>query len=248
MKESRAVVRIIDFLGEVRPRRLFLIIVGTAIGITELIGAILSECFFGCVKCDYLVSGFIASLLVSVLISFFLVSMLVRINALRQEVQRMAITDELTGSYNRRMFGEMIHKEIARSKRFAHPLTLVVFDIDNYKQVNDMYGHQVGDKLLKHLADLVRPILRETDTFFRSGGDEFVILAPDTDAGGGKLLAERIRAAIEAMRVNGIPPVTVSLGVEELKTDISGEELVKRADEAMYRAKAEGRNRVAGNA
>jgi len=161
-------------------------------------------------------------------------------------VQRQAQTDELTDLANRRRFMSALEQEIARTHRFGTPLSLVLFDLDRFKRVNDRCGHQVGDLVLRRTADAVRTRIRGTDLAARIGGEEFAILLPGTDAAGGVTFAENLRvdirreAAVESVRW----PTTASFGVAEFRKGMSIETLVGAADRALYRAKAEGRDRV----
>jgi len=170
---------------------------------------------------------------------------------LYQEIQRLANQDGLTGCFNRRFFMERASQEIQRSLRYKGALSLLMMDIDHFKIFNDRYGHQVGDKLLCHLVTLCQRQLRAQDSLGRYGGEEFVVLMPETNQAGAMKAAERLREKIEKMKIRtpqGNLSITVSMGVasfergfDETKTlDI----LVKSADTALYAAKAAGRNCV----
>ncbi len=160
------------------------------------------------------------------------------------ELEKLAETDSLTEAYNRTRFNELIKSEMERSKRFRHPLSMLLFDIDNFKAVNDSYGHLAGDDVLRAISGLVRKHIRSTNHFFRWGGEEFVILAVVTDLAGAVSLAERIRGEIASHVFENVGMVTVSFGVAQY---VHGEEEVtflKRTDEALYMAKSAGKNRV----
>jgi diguanylate cyclase (GGDEF)-like protein len=161
-------------------------------------------------------------------------------------VRRQAQTDELTDLANRRRFMSALEQEIARTSRFATPLSLVLFDLDRFKRVNDHCGHQVGDLVLRRTADTVRTRIRETDLAARIGGEEFAILLPGSDAAGAVTFAEYLRLDIRReVAVEGVRwPTTASFGVAEFRKGMSGETLVGAADGALYQAKAEGRDRV----
>jgi len=166
------------------------------------------------------------------------------IKELHQELERLAETDSLTGTYNRMKYEDIIAKELARSGRFGRPLSLIMFDIDHFKEVNDRYGHSIGDQVLKDVADIVREHKRQVDHLFRWGGEEFMIVALEADLEHATFLAERIRKAIEASSSHGVGNLTVSFGVTQYKEGDTDDTLLKRADAAMYKAKINGRNRV----
>jgi diguanylate cyclase (GGDEF)-like protein len=161
-------------------------------------------------------------------------------------VQRQAQTDELTDLANRRRFMSALEQEIARTSRFGTPLSLVLFDLDRFKRVNDHCGHQVGDLVLRRTADAVRVRVRETDLAARIGGEEFAILLPGSDAAGAVTFAQNLRVDIRReVVVQGVRwPTTASFGVAEFRKGMSIETLVGAADRALYQAKAEGRDRV----
>jgi diguanylate cyclase (GGDEF)-like protein len=184
-------------------------------------------------------------------------SSMLRIKRLADDLEKanrslaaLATTDALTQVANRRHFEQRLADEFQRWKRYKHPLTLVMVDVDHLKKVNDTYGHPVGDKVLVHVAAAIRASTRSTDFVARFGGEEFAILTPETPATSADVVAERIRDTIakrtaERAEPEGIPAVTASLGLASTDAEIeSAEDLVRRADEALYRAKREGRNRV----
>lgn len=159
-------------------------------------------------------------------------------------LDRLASTDRLTHAWNRQRFEEAIEGEIHRAVRFGHPVSIAMVDIDHFKQINDTFGHPVGDRVLAEFADCVREMLRRSDSFTRWGGEEFVILMPNTPLGAARLAAERVRAHLEAHRFADVPVVTASFGVAEFAPMESMADLLTRADDAMYRAKEKGRNCV----
>jgi len=172
-------------------------------------------------------------------------------NSRRVKVMEMqAVTDELTGLYNRRAFADMGDKEVERARRYQRPLSLILFDIDHFKNVNDSYGHPVGDHVLQVLTRLVTRTTRSTDIVCRFGGEEFIVLMPEAGLDEGRAMAERLRQEISRLTVitaGGTLSLTVSLGVAELQAgDENIESLISSADRAMYRAKAAGRNQVSG--
>jgi diguanylate cyclase (GGDEF)-like protein len=169
---------------------------------------------------------------------------------LHETVERQAVTDELTGLFNRRRFQEAMATEVERSKRFGQPVGLVLLDLDDFKTVNDTYGHQQGDLVLREVARVLRATSREIDEPARYGGEELAVVLPNTDLEGAYNLAERVRAGIEGLTLplldgDGTLRVTASFGVATLPgsaEDMRG--LVAAADEALYRAKRAGKNRT----
>ncbi|MFL5952250.1 MAG: GGDEF domain-containing protein [Gaiellaceae bacterium] len=163
-------------------------------------------------------------------------------------VQRQAITDDLTGLVNRRRFIEALDAEIERARRFGSALTIVLADLDNFKRVNDEYGHHGGDVVLRAFADLIGSHVRDVDVSGRIGGEEFAILLPDTDARGAARVAERMRSSLSDVAIplsdGAAIHVASSFGVAELRPGQAGEDLLRAADAALYRAKDEGKNRV----
>jgi diguanylate cyclase (GGDEF)-like protein len=167
---------------------------------------------------------------------------------LHRLVERQASTDGLTDLANRRHFEEALVAEISRSERFGGMLALVLADLDDFKQVNDRYGHQTGDDVLRSFADVLRETVRDIDLAARYGGEEFAVLLPQTDLEGAERLAERLREAIASRRLTLEPgatfAVTSSFGVASFPAASTPAALFAAADEALYRAKSEGKNRV----
>ncbi|WP_160165010.1 GGDEF domain-containing response regulator [Chrysiogenes arsenatis] len=163
----------------------------------------------------------------------------------RRKFEEQAMKDPLTGIYNRKFFFQELDQEIARSGRFHDPFSVVMFDIDYFKRVNDTYGHQVGDSVLKEVVVLTQGVIRNCDIFGRYGGEEFVLLLPNTKREGATHLAEKLRRAIEQHEFDYIDKLTVSLGVTSFSEDQrDANALINSADTALYRAKNNGRNRV----
>lgn len=153
--------------------------------------------------------------------------------------------DQLTGLFNRQKFNEIFKKEIKREKRYNNNLSLIIFDIDNFKNFNDDFGHNVGDEVLKIISKVLLENIREHDSVARWGGEEFLVLLPQTDELGAKNVAEKIRKAIESYKRDDIPrQITASFGVTRFKEDDNETSVLKKADDALYKAKKEGKNRV----
>lgn len=163
---------------------------------------------------------------------------------MEKDLEKLATTDKLTGIYNRHKFEEIYKTEIERVLRYENSLTLIMFDIDHFKKVNDTYGHDVGDSVIKNIVDVVNKNIRTTDIFVRWGGEEFIILCPETDSSSASTLAEKLRSAIEATQFDKVGRVTCSFGVAIYSNKESGDNLIKRSDDALYMAKNQGRNRV----
>ncbi|GEM_PF-1041821 len=165
----------------------------------------------------------------------------------RKRVEELSITDRLTGLYNRLKLDEVFAYELTQAHRYTVPLSIILLDIDHFKSVNDTHGHQIGDTVLKQLALILRNGGRESDTVGRWGGEEFLIIMPQTDIKGAKLRAEKLRLAVQAFDFGIVGRVTVSLGIAQYVHDDTEHALIERADRALYAAKAGGRNRVKGD-
>ena len=170
-------------------------------------------------------------------------------SAYHEAIHNMAIQDGMTGIHNKRYFMEFLEREIAVCTRHGHPLTLVMFDVDHFKKINDSKGHLAGDAVLKDLTGRIKPRIRREDLFARYGGEEFACVLPSTALPGGIVFAEHLRTLIEerpTMFDNAPIPFTISLGVTTLhrETGVDPSMLIKRADENLYAAKRSGRNKV----
>lgn len=163
-------------------------------------------------------------------------------------INELVNIDELTGVCNRRKLFAVLTEEANRFSRTHGPFSVCILDIDFFKQVNDTFGHQAGDQILKEVAQTVHKGLRQIDCFGRYGGEEFLMILPQTMLEGAEIKAERVRADIAALRFNGIEPefsVTISIGVAQCREGEDTEDTIARADQALYSAKQNGRNRVA---
>jgi diguanylate cyclase (GGDEF)-like protein/PAS domain S-box-containing protein len=164
--------------------------------------------------------------------------------AANDRLHELAVTDPLTGVWNRRHGEELLSADLAESRRYGPPMSLVVLDIDNFKQINDLHGHLVGDQVLAELTDRIGPNLRDSDALARWGGDEFVIITHHCGEAETLTLAEKLRDIVRAQPFGDAGPVTVSAGVAELRPDDDLDTWLSRADHALYEAKAAGRNAV----
>jgi len=179
-------------------------------------------------------------------------------------LQKLAVTDGLTGLYNCRYFLARLEEEVIRVRRYKRELSIIILDLDDFKKVNDVYGHLMGDEILKAVSSLIAENTRrsdsasimkgaDVDTAARYGGEEFMLILPETPLDGALVLAERLRKVIET-EVNKLLPsleedqeqlrVTGSFGIASLGGNETVKDLIQRADEAMYRAKAAGKNRI----
>lgn len=167
-----------------------------------------------------------------------------KLNALNKKLERLSITDKLTGVFNRVKFDAVLETEIQRSVRFQHPFSVIMLDIDHFKQVNDIHGHQAGDAVLTEIARLLQANTRETDILGRWGGEEFIIICPQTDINGALGLAKNLCRIINEHNFPIVQHKTASFGVTAYQPGDHAESLVARADAALYQAKHNGRNQV----
>lgn len=182
------------------------------------------------------------------LASYVTLSLYFELEQSRVEIRDLAITDDLTQAFNRRYFFELAGREVERSRRSRVPLAIVLFDIDDFKLINDRNGHMAGDLVLQETCKVCQAVVRPYDVFARFGGEEFVFLLPDTDESRAKAFAERLRQLIasQAVTYNGTSMnITISVGVAVFnpKWDTL-DQLISRADSALYKAKDFGKNRL----
>lgn len=165
-----------------------------------------------------------------------------------EKLKKLSITDGLTKLYNSRYFYAQVKSEIGRSNRYGHPLSLLLLDIDRFKEYNDTYGHLEGDKVLVKLGQTVKACLRKMDSAYRYGGEEFTVILPETVGEEAATVANRIRTAVEEdcfYPTAGEPvSITISVGVTEYTPEEDISTLIQRADQAMYQSKQSGRNKV----
>jgi len=165
-----------------------------------------------------------------------------------EKLQKLAVTDGLTKLYNSRSFYSQLETEVDRFNRYKHPLSLLLLDLDHFKDYNDTYGHLEGDKILVHFSQIIKSCLRANDTAYRYGGEEFTVILPETGGDEAGTVAQRIRAALEAERFSPVDgkkvKITISIGVTEYHPKEELSTFIQRADRAMYRSKQKGRNMV----
>lgn len=174
--------------------------------------------------------------------------MVSKVKRLAERLQQEASFDQLSGLFNRRAFAILAKKAVAHSIRYKDPLSLLTFDIDHFKSVKDSYGHDVGDTVIQHIGDIIKNSVRESDTVARFGGEEFVVLLPQTDEADAMLLAEKVRQKIENTPLELpklIIEMTASCGISQFAaSELAMDAMLKRSDKALYQAKKQGRNRV----
>lgn len=167
-----------------------------------------------------------------------------QLHEINQILEKQAATDPLTGLFNRLKLGGLLDTEIVRAQRYATALSIILIDIDHFKRINDTRGHQVGDDVLRELARRLVASLRACDAVARWGGEEFLVMLPNSPLEAGHECAEKLRAAVAAVPFATMPRVTASFGVAELLPGEQRDALIGRADQALYRAKDSGRDRV----
>lgn len=172
-----------------------------------------------------------------------------RVFQLERELEELANTDGLSGAFNRRHFTHLAQNELERARRYGHPLSLLIMDIDHFKRINDTYGHSAGDSTIRVLAETCRGLLRHSDFLGRLGGEEFAVLLPESALEAATQTAGRLRELLSRTKLplqdkNVTIVVTVSIGVASLQPDDTFETLMQRTDDALYEAKNTGRNRI----
>ena len=171
-------------------------------------------------------------------------------SAYHEEIYRLTTIDGLTQVYNKRYFLETLEREIGRAQRYRRDLSLILFDLDHFKSINDSYGHLAGDHVLKQLASALKGRIRREDMLSRYGGEEFAIILPEIDADNARQFGEKIRRLVEQANFRFEDtriPVTISVGIATIGPDLQApEDFVRLADEKLYEAKTTGRNRVVG--
>lgn len=191
-------------------------------------------------------SGLLAQITPMLLVAYLTTMLSADIHYALTKIKLLSETDELTGLFNMRAFSPILERESVRSLRYSRPYSIMMVDSDNLKSINDIYGHETGNRLLKHVVHQIQSVLRATDVMARYGGDEFVILLPETAAAGAEEVAERMRQALQGtpFSIDGKKiETTISMGISTYPDH--GEDvqrLVEKADQAMYRSKEKGRN------
>ena len=187
------------------------------------------------------------AIIVILLLIMWMITLFIQIEKRKKAekaLEKLATIDKLTSIYNRYMIDNSLAEQIEIAKRYDKHLSIIFFDIDHFKKVNDIYGHKVGDMVLRNLAELVKNKKRKSDIFGRWGGEEFILVLPETDINQAACIAETLREEIEKFHFYTVEHITCSFGATQIKKDDTLDTLMKRVDEALYRAKNEGRNKV----
>jgi diguanylate cyclase (GGDEF)-like protein len=190
-------------------------------------------------------AGFIIRYVATLLLSIGIMNVILHvINELQTELLRQTTVDPLTGSYNRRHMQSCLATIAAQSKRSSHPAAVLILDIDHFKQINDRFGHPAGDAVLVKVVEVIKNRIRRNDYLFRIGGEEFLVLLPETTTEDALKVAEDLRQAVEASKLLEAECVTISLGVCGYEHAEPVDTWIANADTALYQAKKEGRNKV----
>lgn len=193
---------------------------------------------------------FVIGFFINIMISRYIYSWIINYNKVlddKIELEKKYILDRFTGIYTRDYFNLKVHEEFKNVERHGYPISMIYFDLDHFKNVNDTYGHATGDKVLLQVVDIVKSIIRESDIFARWGGDEFILLLPHADLRQAIEVSERIRYAIENLEINKSLGVTASLGCSQWKIMEYIESWFSRTDKALYASKNSGKNKVTSN-
>jgi diguanylate cyclase (GGDEF)-like protein len=230
-------------LSRLSPRALFWFVTTGAVAIAGPLAFAASVIVFRAAHLQILPAVLLAGVIIAGIVGFTVTRMTGHV-ARHERLERNATVDELTGSPNKRVVLERLELEIDRFARLGTPLSAVLVDIDHLERINDLHGHQAGDAVVRDVFARIERTLRAHDFAGRYGGDEFVMALPGTDAEEGAAIAERLRESVEESTAMNTPRVTISLGVAQIEEGMNAEDLIKRADKALYRAKQRGRNRT----
>lgn len=216
--------------------------------VVMLASVIISMVLYGKILPETMIIVVVVTLVTAPFGLYFFSTMILQLNNSEVKLRSLSISDDLTGVYNRRYFIEQADKELAKAKRYGNIFSIILLDIDNFKNINDNYGHFGGDAVIKALAQACNNHLRSTDVFARYGGEEFVFLIPESDKSDIHFFAERVRQRLESTAVTYHDRdihFTVSLGVKTFDVSIDSlEVMLKKADAALYEAKRSGKNCV----
>lgn len=248
-RDSAAVAGILDrpviqFLLTIATWRLLLLGVCGSIIVAETICVAMSYAFWGELRRDYVYTALVSAGVTSAGVCYLLIAMIAELRRARDSLHHEASRDPLTGVLNRRSMDEFLALELARLGRYNTQFSIIIFDIDYFKVINDQHGHVRGDHVLQQVVGASQACVRNTDILARYGGDEFVVIATNTEAQSATILAERIRAGVAQIKPFSGQQVSISVGVAEAKATMSAIALLAQADKALYAAKQRGRNTV----
>jgi diguanylate cyclase (GGDEF)-like protein len=227
-----------------RPKAFFWTFAAGTFALAAILGLVFNFLALGSEHQTLLLGWLLVAALTSVSASFVASRILALAWDREISLEHLATIDELTGAPNRRIFASRLESEVDRCSRLASALCVVFIDIDFFKRINDDYGHQIGDRVLKEIYSRLEENLRPYDFIGRMGGDEFVMALPGTETQTAFGVAERLRESVQRIAIADLPPVTVSLGVAELEHNMDADQLLRNADIALYAAKNKGRNRT----
>ncbi len=178
--------------------------------------------------------------------ALFIIILILGINGIRQNLllKNLSQIDTLSGLYNRRFMNKRLEEEIIKYKRYKTPFSILLIDVDFFKKINDTFGHDKGDSIIKQISALLKQNIRDSDICARWGGEEFLILAPNSDLDGALILANNLKELVEKNNFEIKENITISVGVSTFNDNASQEKLLKSADIALYKAKENGRNRI----
>ena len=219
-----------------------------SIGLSEFITLSISLIQDGHTSWHTAMIAFVVPALIAPLFSSMQLRMVAELEQAKDKLQRLSFTDELTQTYNRRYFAEVAAQEFERARKARNQVAVLLLDADNFKKVNDTYGHDVGDQVLRRMADITRKCIRKNDVLARWGGEEFIVLLPQASSGEALEVAERIRTSVLNSPVQ-LPDqplvVSVSIGLATLDSAMRRfDDMLGAADKALYQAKHKGKNRV----
>lgn len=249
-EENNRLHNVLAFIGKLGFWRALVLTVLASIALSHLASLIVSVFEGGIAEYypTHIMMATIVPLLVTPWISAVVLYLLVELDKAHSALTVLSRTDALTQTFNRGYFNAALQAEILRAARHDQPLSILLADIDHFKQVNDNHGHDAGDAVLRQLARVWRSQLRTSDILARFGGEEFVVLMPHTNNDGVQVIADRLRKSAEQMQTrfgDSKIDVTVSIGIAQFENNESAEQLLRRADKQLYAAKRSGRNRVA---
>jgi len=219
-----------------------------AILLSELITAALMSILFGDLAWKGLAIGLLVPILITLIVIPTSLRLVFALDATRSTLEKLSITDELTQAYNRRHFMESLEREMARSRRFGHPFSLLLIDLDDFKEVNDTFGHAAGDDILVRFSEICRSRSRQADLFARLGGDEFAFLLPELNHDDARQFAERLAQVLSSEEIcfdSHAVTISICIGAITWSPDFDEiDRLLKQADDALYTAKRSGKARI----